>query len=303
MIKKTIVYLIMIILLFTSIGCSKTNDLEVTKQNEKANGIVENQESDKANNIANQLKTTNSNIENNVVSEDNIQKIISDLVDNLKKIKDSKVSREDRLIESEKLHSNLKKLLTEKTSKNLSDEDYSKFFGSDIVSKTKNLELNGKNVKIRIIQYNGNPLLYGTLERIWVYVQWWDEKTDNFQLLVDQGGEMVKDFTVINVNKKDYLLLVGYLTLYKPYPVFASTWELNNNIWQPINIFSDKINSNATWEFSIYDNELIIENINKDVISVDLIKKDIGFEAYSEVDSSAQAKFILSDNQIILQNP
>lgn len=93
----------------------------------------------------------------------------------------------------------------------------------------------------------------------------------------------------------------GYQTIYKPYPVFLSTWQLKEGEWEKANLFSNNIVSNDIWNIKVTENMMIIQSKNKDELTVGLNQQKNGFEVYSEADHNKKLEFKLQGEQIVLQ--
>ncbi|MDD2402623.1 MAG: hypothetical protein PHI90_08220 [Clostridia bacterium] len=191
---------------------------------------------------------------------------------------------------------NLTKLLQNKESIKLSDEDMQNALDYSIVSKTKAQSIDENNV--RIIRFDGLPELYGTLERKWIYIQWWNDNEVFAQIIINKGAEVVDDFLISKINSVQTVTLAGYLTMYKPFPVFLSIWQLRDNKWSKACLYSDGIVTNDNWKLMIKENKLTVESKNNNEITVKINQQKQEFVVYSEADKKNKIEFNLKSGKI-----
>ncbi len=301
MMKKICGILLLTLTLTLSFSaCDKTgqgNSIEPPK----ANATVEPKPS-----TDNKSSTSNANTQSpapkptaNVDSTDDLSTIIGTLNEELKGINDKNLAHDERVGMTIKFIENLTKLLQNKESTKLSDEDLQKALDYSIVSKTKIQNIDGNNV--RIVRFDGLPELFGTLERKWTLIQWWNDKEIHSQIIINKGAEVVEDFLVSNTKGLPTVTLAGYLTMYKPFPVFLSTWQLKDNKWSKTNMFSKSIASNDGWEIKVSESELVVESKSKDEITVEINQQKNGFVVYSEADQQKKIEFKLDGEEITMK--
>jgi hypothetical protein len=234
-------------------------------------------------------------------NKDDLNTIIATLNDNLKSINNKTITHDERVQFTTRLIENLTKLLKNRESSKLSDEELQKALDYNIVVNSKAQSFDGTNFNVRIVRYDGLPELFGTLERKWSLIQWWDDTRINVQTIIDKGTVVTDDFLIWKVKGAPTVVLTGYLTLYKPYPVFLSTLQLMDNKWEKTNLFSNNIVSNDVWNFTLSDNMVKVESKKKDEITVEMNQQKDGFVVYSEVDQKKKFEFKLEGNQITVK--
>lgn len=235
----------------------------------------------------------------NVGSTDDLSTIMGTLNGELKGINDKNLAHDERVEMTTKFIENLAKFLRIKESTKLSDEDLQKALDYNIVAKTNAQNING--TRVRIVRFDGLPELFGTLERKWTFVQWWNDKEVKSQIIIKKGAEVADDYLFSIVKGLPTVILSGYQTTYKPYPVFLSTWQLKDGEWKRVNLFSNQIVSNEIWNIKVSENMMTIESKNKDQLTVELNQQKDGFGVYSEADQNKKLEFKLQGEQIVLQ--
>ena len=235
-------------------------------------------------------------------NDDNISDISTVIIalnETLKGISNKTLTHDERVEMTTSFVENLTKLLQNKESTKLSDEDLQEALDYNIVSMTKAKNIDG--ISIRIVRFDGSSELFGTLERKWTYIQWWNDEEAHAQIIISKGAEVVEDFLVIKNNGESTLTLAGYLTMYKPFPVFLSTWQLKDNKWSKTNLFSKSIIANDVWELKITDNELVVESKSKDEINVEINQQSKEFVVYSEVNQKKNIEFKFEGEEIMMK--
>jgi hypothetical protein len=155
---------------------------------------------------------------------------------------------------------------------------------------------------VRIIRYDGLPELFGTLERRWVFIQWWDDsKQVSAQVLINKGVDVVNNILILKEKDSVILFLAGYRTLYKPYPTFLTTFQLKEGRWEKINLFNDSIESNDFWEITKHENTLTVEIKEKIDGFIEITQQKNGYKFYSEVNPDRKLEFRLLENQIFMK--
>jgi hypothetical protein len=235
----------------------------------------------------------------NVGSKDDLSTIIGTLNEELNGINDKNLTHDERVEITTKFIENLAKFLRIKESTKLSDEDLQKALDYNIVAKTNVQNIDGTSV--RIVRFDGLPELFGTLERKWTYIQWWTDMGVHSQIIINKGAEVTDDYLFSKVKGIPTVILSGYQTTYKPYPVFLSTWQLTDGEWKKVNLFSNNMVSNEIWNIKVSENMMTIESKNTDELTVGLNQQKDGFEVYSEADQNKKLEFKLQGGQIVLQ--
>lgn len=238
--------------------------------------------------------------DDNINKDIQLNKLMNILNDNLEVIENRNLSYDERIDEVMKFIENLNLLLSMKESMMLEDEDLEKALGNKVVSKTKMFASSGIEYKIRIVRYNGLSELHGTLERMWTFLQIQDNNKVFNQLLVEESSKIIDDFYLLKTNDRLIITLTGYLTIYKPNPVFASSWQFEGGKWKKVSIFDSNILSNDIWSYDIYNNDLIIENKNKSNILIRVNEESNGFEIYLQNDSTEKVQFKVINDKLRL---
>ncbi len=277
-------YVVLIIVLALSFSACNKTEQGISIEPPKASVTVEPKSSPD-----NKSSTSNVNMQNpapksttNVGNKDDLSTIIETLNEELKDINDKNFAHDERVEMTTKFIGNLTKLLQIKESIKLSDEDLQKALDYTIAAKTNVQNING--ISTRIVRFDGLPELFGTLERKWTYIQWWSDMEVHSQIIIKKGAEVTDDFIFSKVKGIPTIILSGYQTIYKPYPVFLSTWQLKDGEWEKVNLFSNNIVSNDIWNIKVAENMMTIESKNKDELTVGLNQQKNGFEVYSEAD-------------------
>ncbi len=121
------------------------------------------------------------------------------------------------------------------------------------------------------------------------------------QIIINKGAEVTDDFLITTIKEIPRIILVGYQTIYKPYPVFISSWQLEDNEWEEDNLFSDNIVSTSTWNIQVAENIMTIESNSKDDnLTVELNQQKDGFNVYSESDHNKKMEFKLQAGVIVI---
>lgn len=240
------------------------------------------------------------NISGNINDKENdLKSVITELNESLRGVNNKNLSRDERLKLLTSFLEDIKSLLAKRESTKYSDEELQKALDYNIfVSKTIIANINGVDTSLRIVRYDGLPELCGTLERKWTYVQWWDDKRVNTQIIVNKGADVIDDFLMVKVKDKPTLVLAGYYTVYKPFPVILSTWQMSDDKWNKVGVFNSTIISNNLWDFKLSENKLTVENKNKDEITVETNQQRDGFLIYSETDQNKRIELKLLGDQI-----
>ena len=240
-------------------------------------------------------------------NKNNFQNELPDLKGYLDKSGDSDLSEEVKKDNIDKFIQGINVVLNNPQSKNLSDNDFKLLITDSLTAITKSASLNGTETKIRVLRFDGSPKLFGTLEREWLFVQWWNNDQLNSSMLIEKGGEMVEDFSVINAEGNLKVVTIGRETEYSPSPVFAMGWALNSGRWDKFNCFGNDIVSNGEWILKVFDNELIAEKSKEGEEGMD--KLDIkfnqignGFDIFPENNLSNKKQFKLEGEEFKVQD-
>lgn len=294
------ILLLTLVLTLLFCSCDKTTQDSSFKL-PKANSTVEPKLS-----TGNISSTSNANIHSpaakpnaNVDKKDDLNTIIGVLNEDLKGINNKNLEHDERVGTTTNFTQNLTKLLKNKESTKLSDEDLQKALNYNIVAKTNIQNIDG--VSARIVRFDGLPELFGTLERKWTYIQWWNDMEVHSQIIINKGAEVTDDFLFTKVKGIPSIILAGYQTIYKPYPLFLSTWQLADGVWKKVNLFSSNIVSNDICNINVTENMITLESEHKDELTVGLNQQKDGFEVYFETDQNKKLEFKLQGEQIILQ--
>lgn len=232
-------------------------------------------------------------------SINDLSNLIGTLNEELKDINDKNLTHDERVGMTKKFVRNLTKLLRIKESRELSDEELQKALNYNIVAKTNIQNING--ISARIVRFDGLPELFGTLERKWTYIQWWNNMEVNSQIIINKGAEVTDNFLFLKAKGIPTIILSGYQTIYKPYPVFLLTWQLKDGEWKKVNLFSNNIMSNDIWNINVTESMMTIESKSKDELTVRLNQQKDGFEVYTEPNQNKKLEFKLQGKQIVLQ--
>ena len=292
--KKLSRIIVVMFILFTLLCACSYKELEQIK---KVSVAVETKSSNY--NISDASALENKSSASESTSNGELNTIISLLNESLNGINNKNFTHDERIEMTTRFLENLTKLLETKESTKLGDEDLQEALDYSIVSKTKTKVVGKYNV--RIVRFDGLPDLFGTLERKWTFIQWWNDKEIHSQILINRGAEVVDDFVVTNIKSLPTIILTGYLTMYKPFPVFLSTWQLNDNKWGKINVFSKNITKNNICRLSVADNRLSIKNIGNEEITVEVNQKENGFLVYSEQNHKEKIELKLENEQIMFK--
>ncbi len=184
-------------------------------------------------------------------------------------------------------------LLKDEITLQLSDAELVEKLDNAIVSNSKMFS----GGLIRIVRYDGSAELFGTLERRWLIAQWRDKDGACVQLLADKDAQIVREIIILESDGVVKLFLGGYLTTYKPYPVFVSSWRLEDGKWIKSDDFSS-VGYNKEG-FSVYDNILIYENVKKQEITIDENLTGDGFVFSSTRLNKNIFEIIFLENEII----
>ncbi len=187
----------------------------------------------------------------------------------------------------------LMKFLEAKESTLLNNDELEEALNNNIVVKTKQKD----DRTIRIIRYDGLSELFGTLERKWTIIQWWDEQGLFVQILNVQGAENVEDIVIVDKDNDTIMLSGGYLTSHKPFPLFLSLWKLIDNQWIPTNNFDISIERDTG--IQLFGNMLIIDNNIEQFIETN--QQENGFVISSKNDTNEHFEFIIKDDKVFLQ--
>lgn len=299
--KKICGYLFFIIAIVLSFSACNKTDQGDSVEPLKASVTVKQKPS-----IGNISSTSKANIQSpvpestmSVGDEDNIFTIIKTLNEELKGINEKNLTHDERVEMTKKFIENLINFFEIKESTNLSDEDLQKALDYNIVAKTNDQNIDGTSV--RIVRFDGLPELFGTLERKWTYIQWWDDMEAHSQIIINKGAEVTDDFIFTKVKGIPTVILAGYQTTYKPYPVFSSTWQLKDGEWKKVNLFNNNEVSNEFWNIKVSENMMTIESKSNDELTVGLNQQKDGFAVYSEADLNKKLEFNIQGEQIVLQ--
>lgn len=179
----------------------------------------------------------------------------------------------------------------------LSDRLLESKLNNEIQVTKKKVSINGQDSFLRVVRLDGLPEVCGTLEREWVYLQWSDG-TVKSQRIIEQGSEIPNDYIFISSNKSPSLILLGYLSLYNPHPAFAMTWQYRGGKWLPTASFGSNIKPSIAWDLNISDNEMIIEDRNRNPVTIQNKMDGNGFEVSSNEDH--RIEFRVSGSKIIM---
>ena len=231
-------------------------------------------------------------------SKDDLNTIIGILNEELKDMRDENLTHDEKVDITIKFTENLAEFLRIKESTKLCDEDMQQALNHHIVAKTNVQNIDG--VSVRIVRFDGLPELFGTLERKWTYIQWWTDMEVHSQIIISRGAEVTVDYLFSKVKGIPTVILSGYRTIYKPYPVFLATWQLKDGEWKEVNLFSDNMVSNEIWNIEVNGKYMTITSKNKEEqLTVRLNQQKDGFEVCA--DQNKKLKFKLQGEQIILQ--
>ncbi|WP_134684993.1 hypothetical protein [Brevibacillus migulae] len=230
-----------------------------------------------------------------------VQASLDTLKGYLAKINDTSVAPGDREGVQAQFIEGLGKLVSMKESLLVNDNDLAIALDNQITVKTKAVNLNGADAKLRWVSYNGLPEINGTLERVWSFVQWGDDQKTNSQLLLEQGAELVQDFFLTKIGGKDHLIALGHLTENTPSSVFAVAWVLNQNKWEPANVFAENNPLPQVWNAQLYENELMINHTGNATVNITPTEQNDGFVLTTDEAPDQKVTFKLEGEKFQLQ--
>jgi len=234
----------------------------------------------------------------NLINPEKSNLLIEELNEHQNNIYNDSLTHEERVENTLLYTDKLLQLLRNEDASNIEDEELQNLLEYKIHAFTQQSMVNDKSINIRIVRYDGLPELFGTMERRWTFIQWWDGKKNGAQVLVDKGAEIVSEFLLVKTSSDQFVLtLAGYAAVYKPYPVFISTYQFEEDSWNPTNILGNisEINDD-TWIANVHNNLLVIENYIDTSELLEINNLPNGFEFVSPADQRLIATF--DSNQI-----
>lgn len=234
---------------------------------------------------------------NSIVPSDNDttnQNVTNDFLNELQEdIIGGDYTHDERINMSLEYIENLMNFLEIEANSKSSNDELEEILNYNIVSKTK--VFNGN--KYRIIRYDGLPELFGTLERKWTVIQWWSEEETYVQMLHAQSADNIDDIIIVDEDNEIIMLAGGYLTSYRPFPIFLSTWKLVENQWVAVNLFDNDISLGE--EFTLFENKIILNSNTQQKIKLNHEGDEF---LISEEDSGKnQYQFIIREGEVILK--
>lgn len=233
----------------------------------------------------------------NVGDDDNLSTINGAIIEDIKGINDKSFTHDERVEKTINIIENLKEFFETEESTKLSDEDLQRVLDYKIVAKTNVNNINGTSV--RIIRFDGLPELFGTLERKWTYIQWWNDREVYSQIIINKGAEVTDDFLFLEVKGAPTVILAGYQTIYNPYPIFLASWHLKDSEWKKVNLFSNDVVSNENWDIKVSENMATIESNDMDELIVVLDKQKGCYKVYSDVEQNKKLEFRFQGDQMV----
>lgn len=201
-----------------------------------------------------------------IFANSDIEKKLSELKRSMRIINQTTLEASKRKQELNKMIGNIHKILLAKDSLVFNQ----KFMDDRSLPISVFSLLKSSSPSYKIYTYIGPKDLLGSLERTWVFLQCWDNKTMNVFRLAEQGNEVPAGLSVIN--KK--IFVIGYLIHYSPNPVYIQCWQMNNKAFQSqlINYSIKNLNS-AVWNVRSEDKKMVVDSVAGNELSIKLLNQ------------------------------
>jgi len=193
----------------------------------------------------------------------------------------------------------IKKVLNERESTVLSNAELESIFDSQVYVTPKKKCSIESNMNIRSLSYIAPPELCESSERVWTFIQWWDDENVTSQKIIDGGSELATDLIMQKINGEPVVTFVGYKSIYLPPPVFSFSLMLKNNKWERIDLWPKNIpDLKEYWYYEQSDELLIIDHVLIGSIQVKTSERGDGFYVYSKMNPRDKICLMFSDETL-----
>lgn len=228
--------------------------------------------------------------------------IVNSLQDSLAGVLNNELQSAERQKHYINITKNIPRLLLLEESTLLSDADLETALPS-LQAQTKAAKTEGGAIKVRIVRWDcflkGSC---GTLQRYWVYVQWWDGGSPKAQVLSRRGESTPVDFLVLPVDGKPTLLLAEYSKVYSPYPHVLATWRLTDSEWAKAPMFGPNVAADEKWDLRISGNDVILESRPPKPLKVTPNAQGDGFIFFVTEDKSEAIELRVKEGLVVWEH-
>ena len=205
-----------------------------------------------------------------------------------------KLNSELRREKTEILMKKLEKYLQTKDSSLKSDEELIKLMKNKIDILSRNIS---DESKVRVINYQGEFGIFGTIEGKWTIVQRYSKEKSEAKMIFENSCETVTGIISEYFENKEYFIIYGYSGIYRPMPVFLSSFIIENGKYQSYDILGkNKIAGNLKIEKT--DNFILVNGENEDGLNIEEMENK---NLIIITDGDKEYKFMMNNGKMILK--
>lgn len=149
---------------------------------------------------------------------------------------------------------------------------------------------------IRIFNYKEEFGIFGTLEGKWTIIQVYNEKVVFAKIIFENSCETATGIISECLNSKSYFIIYGYSSIYRPMPVFLSSFKIENGKYSNCDIL-EKIKIDSTLTIENSDNYILITGKDEDGLDIENIENS---DFLALKDGEKNYKFLIKGGKIVL---